>query len=95
METDNFIVPNILYGEYDPEYQELLNRELQDGLNFGIQVRKFNTAEITQLISAESEPVLPAGTLFFNTTLSKWQGIVTQADPDTNTDGVIETITSV
>lgn len=87
-------IPYLLTGEHDPEYQELLNRVLLDGLKDGIYNQEFTTAEIAELTSFESQPVLRRGTQFFNTDLGKMQIIVQAAVPSTSTNAVVETITS-
>lgn len=86
-------IPYLVTGEYDPEYQELLNRILLDGLKDGVYNQEFTTAQITALTSSDARPVLRRGTQFFNTDLGKMQIIVQAAVPNT-TNAVLETITS-
>lgn len=52
------------------------------------------SANITTLIGMNSQPVLPVGTIWFDTTLGKLRVLTTQAVFGV-TDGVTQTVTSV
>lgn len=53
-----------------------------------------STANITALTLESAAPVLPVGTIWFNTDLSKLQVLVTAAVPGAS-NGIVETVTSM
>lgn len=76
-------------------YFELLIKTLNNGLSDnGWTVPQQSTTNITTLINRNARPILPRGTIWFDTTLGKLKVLVTQAVPGVS-DGVTETITSV
>lgn len=83
-----------------PDYalQETFMQEmfqtLLDGLGpTGFSVTPQTAANITDFISMNSQTVLPVGTTWFNTDISKLQVLVISAVPGAS-DGVVETVTS-
>lgn len=71
--------------------------DIQDqfnGISTGLTVSPKTTADITALIGMNALPVLPPGTLWFDTTLSKLVVLVTAANPGI-ANGITETVTSV
>lgn len=98
------IIPQYIYGSNEElqRYFALLIQQMQLALsNNGWTVPQLTTAQIarvTQGISVPGvpyfQPVLPVGTIWFNTSIGKLQVLVTAAVPEVS-NGVIETITSV
>lgn len=91
-------IPSYLYGTNDElqRFFELLVRQLQNGLGQnGFTVSPLSAANVTTVTSYLYTPVLPPGTMWFNSTLNKMQFITVAAVPSTLTNATIETITSV
>jgi hypothetical protein len=87
-------LPTYLKGEYSDDYQEQLNQSLRQGLVNGVYNQEFTNAQITQLLAYTTRPIIKAGTVFFSTTDAKLKVVVQAANPNTLTNGVVETITS-
>lgn len=65
-----------------------------NGANFGTYTTPKTSVEITALINMNAIPVLPVGTIWFDTTLNKLKVLVTAAVPGVS-NGITETVTSV
>jgi len=70
------------------EIQSQLN-----GLGSATFITRKTSAQITNLISMTANPVLPVGSLWFDTTINKLKVLVTAAVPSVS-NGVTETVTS-
>lgn len=75
-------IPSYLIGAFQETYHQLLNQTLAQGIgNYGFQITNLTAAEITSLTGMNASPVLPAGTMFFDTTNVAWKGISVAAVP--------------
>lgn len=89
-------VPQYIYGSNDDlqRYFALLVQAMQAALSDnGWTVPQQPTANITTLISKNTLPVLPVGTIWYDTTLNKLKVLTAAAVPGVS-NGVTETITS-
>jgi hypothetical protein len=86
------------YAKQETFMQEMF-QTLLDGLGpTGFQVTNQTSAGITALIDKSATPILPVGTTWFNTDISKLVVLVTAAVPPgpfiPGSNGVTETVTS-
>lgn len=71
--------------------------EIQDHINGegdATFITRKTTVEITVLIDMNVQPVLPVGSLWFDTTINKLRVLVTEAVPGVS-NGITEVVTSV
>ena len=91
------IVPQYIYGSNEElqRYFALLVQAMQTALSDnGWTVPKQSTANIATIIDKNTLPVMPVGTIWYDTTLNKLKVLTTAAVPGVS-NGVTETITSV
>lgn len=75
-------IPQYLPGNNETQYNALLNQVLTTGVGYnGFQITSLTGAQITMLTSMDFIPVLPAGTMFFNSDVPAWQGVSVAAVP--------------
>ena len=90
-------IQSYLYGTNEDiqRYFALLTQILQDGLGpNGFTITQLSNAVISIITAYSFNPVLPAGTQWFNTDIQKMQFISVSAIPLTLTNATVETITS-
>lgn len=90
-------IPAYIYGDNNDlqRYFALLVQAMQIALSdSGWTVPKQTSANITTLINRNTLPVLPVGTIWYDTTINKLK-VLTVAAVSGVSDGVTETITSV
>lgn len=90
-------IPQYLYGKNEElqRYFELLVQILQGGLSDnGFTIPQQSAANIALIKSYLFNPIMPPGTIWFNTDINKLEFITTSAIPATSTNAVTETITS-
>jgi hypothetical protein len=90
------IVPQYLYGSNDDlqRYFALLVQSMQTALSDnGWTVPQQDTANIATLINMNTLPVLPVGTIWYDTDLNKLKVLTSAAVPGVS-NGITETITS-
>lgn len=86
---------NYATQEEQQRYLELLVRQLQAGLGkTGYTITPATSSEINTFINRNYTPILPVGTMWFDSTISKLKVIVTQAIPGV-ADATVEIVTSV
>ncbi|RKZ70522.1 MAG: hypothetical protein DRQ48_00800 [Gammaproteobacteria bacterium] len=88
-------IPRFLAGEYQQDYHRQLNEELTRSVgDLGFRITQATSADITALTQMSFRPVLPVGTMWFDTDLAKLVVLVVAAVPGVS-DGIIETIQSI
>jgi hypothetical protein len=90
-------LPQYLYGDNDDiqRYFALLLQILSLGLSDnGWTIPQQSASNIGIITNWAFTPVMPAGTIWFNTDINKLEFITVPANPSTTTNATTETITS-
>ena len=85
-------LPTILKGEYDPDYNEQLNNDLNYGLLNGVLIEPLTDTQITSLASYLNDPILPEGFTMYDKTNIQLRIVTVPADPVTATNATLGTI---
>ena len=86
-------LPTYLQGDEQYDYDEQLNQTLRSNVgNNGFCVSQLTTDAITQITGKNYVPLMPAGTIFWNTTTQTMQLITVAAVPGVS-DATVLTFT--
>ena len=97
LDNDDFSYP---FNAWCANTTDALNEDIQDiqdqlnGFSMGTYLTQKTTVQITALISRNAVPILPLGTVWFDTTAGKIKVLTTIAVAGVS-DGITQTVTSV